>query len=177
MTGRTDIEIKYCGKYLQFIVDQRWEYVDRINAAAVVVIVAVTDDDEWLLVEQYRAPVGRNVIEMPAGLVGDIPGEEDEAIFTAAKRELLEETGYEAGKVVFLTAGPPSSGQSTEIVHLYLATQLRKIHDGGGDGTENITVHHVPLAQAEQWLQDIAAKGYAVDPKNYSGLFFARQGR
>lgn len=170
-----DTAIRYQGRFLRLIERDGWEYIERTNASAVAVVVAVTDDDHWILIEQHRPPLGQAVIEMPAGLVADIVGAEDEDAVEAARRELLEETGYAAAEISFLTAGPPSAGQSTEIVSLYLATGLRRVGEGGGDASEDIIVHRVPLDDADAWLADKAAEGCAIDPKNYAGLYFARR--
>jgi ADP-ribose pyrophosphatase len=115
------------------------------------------------------------VIELPAGLVGDIAGEEDERLETAAGRELLEETGYRASRLELLTSGPPSAGMASEIVAFFLASGLVKVHDGGGDEAEDITVHAVPLAGVENWLDQQAAAGLLIDPKIYAGLYFIRR--
>src|SRR3954469_4815650 len=98
------------GKFLRVMKIGRWEYAERVNAIAGVVIVAVTNDGNLLLTEQERLPVGKRVIELPAGLAGDLKGKETEELALAARRELLEETGYEAGGLTWLTSGPPSPG-------------------------------------------------------------------
>jgi ADP-ribose pyrophosphatase len=133
----------------------------------------VTDDGKLVLVEQTRAPVGRPVIELPAGLVGDSPGRADEALAVAARRELLEETGYEARDMTLLVEGAPSAGLTSETIVLFLATGLRKVGPGGGDSTEDIKVHEVPLARAREWLSAQADRGAVIDLKVYAGLYFA----
>src|SRR5699024_2459270 len=92
-------QLLYAGDFLRVKRRGHWEYVERVNARAVVVIVAVTDAGELVLVEQPRVPVAANCIELPAGLVGDIAGAEDESLATAAARELEEETGYRAAQL------------------------------------------------------------------------------
>ena len=87
------------GEFLRLKRRDHWEYVERANARGAVVIVALTADDELLLVEQPRLPLQANVIELPAGLVGDIAGAEDEDLEIAGMRELEEETGYRAGRI------------------------------------------------------------------------------
>ncbi len=84
------------GKFLALVKEGHWEYVDRIGVTGAAVVVAITDDEKLLLVEQYRIPVHARTIELPAGLVGDEPGGSTESLEDAAKRELLEETGYAA---------------------------------------------------------------------------------
>src|SRR3989338_2614578 len=98
--------------------------------------------------------------------------DKNESMRTAAKRELLEETGYKAGKIVKLLTGPVSSGFTADIVTVVRAYGLRKVARGGGDHTENIVVHEVPLAKAEHWLKQMARKGCLIEPKVYAGLFF-----
>ena len=152
--------------------DNSWEYVCRKNCSGIVAIVGMTEDKKVVLVEQPRPAVGKRVIEFPAGLVNDRPGKPKESFARAAKREFLEETGYAAGKMKFLMKGPVSPGLSGEAVDFYLASGLRKKHRGGGDETENITVHEVPLSGIETWLKKMQKKGKAVDPKIYAGLYF-----
>ena len=122
------------GRFTRYVTMDGWEYVERKNVSGIVGIVAVTDDKKWILVEQFRKPVGGRVIELPAGLAGDAPGQEDEPLQEAAQRELVEETGYEAGGFEFLTEGPISAGITDEILTFYLATELKKVSDGGGAG-------------------------------------------
>src|SRR5208283_2845640 len=74
-----------------------WEALERLGIAGIVVMVAVTPSGNVVLEKQFRPPLGRDVIELPAGLVE--PGESMEA---AAGRELIEETGWAAGKLSFL---------------------------------------------------------------------------
>ena len=159
------------GKYLRIKVCGRWEYAERPNSPAGIVIAAVTPEGELLLTEQYRVPVGRNTIELPAGLAGDehYGGEE---YVSAAKRELLEETGYEADQWIELAGGPPSAGLSNEMVVFFQAKGLRKVGAGGGEGPENIRVHRIPLRQVERWLKDQEKAGLLIDPKIYVGLYF-----
>ena len=160
------------GRHLRLVREGHWEYADRTRARGAVVIVAVTGDGHLLLTEQYRIPVGRPVIELPAGLVGDIDGEEAEELATAAGRELLEETGYQPGKLDLLTIGPPSAGMASEVVAFFLASKLVKIHEGGGDDSEEIIVHSIALADVDRWLEQQAAAGLLIDPKIYAGLYF-----
>ena len=87
-------EVIAATRHLQLVRRGGWEYVERPNVTGIVVIVPVTRDGELVLIEQYRVPVDRPVIELPAGLAGDVPGTEGERLEAAARRELLEETGY-----------------------------------------------------------------------------------
>src|SRR6266404_2539800 len=108
--------IEWEGKHLRVLKRGHWEYVERIHARGAVVIAAVTEEGDLILTEQYRPPVSNRVIELPAGLAGDIAGHETEELAAAARRELLEETGYEAREMIRLAAGPPSAGLSSEMV-------------------------------------------------------------
>lgn len=161
------------GKYLRLVSQGTWEYADRTRASGAVVIVAVTPERKLVFVEQYRIPLGCNAIELPAGLVGDVPGEEHEALQIAAERELLEETGYTAKEWHWLITGPSSPGMCTELLSLFLAKDLTREHAGGGDATEDIVVHEIPLDQVPNWLLAQHAAGKAIDTKVYAGLYFA----
>lgn len=158
------------GRYLRLVRRGHWEYAERTNAGCAVIIVAVTPEDRILFVEQYRIPLGKPTIEMPAGLVGDI-GAHD-TVEDAARRELLEETGWSAGRIEILMSGPTSSGLSNEIVAFARANDLTRIDAGGGDETEDIIVHEIPRSEAAGWLSRKMAEGYALDPKLWAGLWF-----
>jgi ADP-ribose pyrophosphatase len=109
---------------------------------------------------------------LPAGIIGDDPGHADEAHADAARRELIEETGYDAGSIAALAHGPASSGLTSETVTLFLATALRRVAAGGGILHEAITVHEVPVVEVDEWLDLKAKSGVLVDPKVYAGLYF-----
>ena len=162
------------GKHLRFVRRGTWEYVERIKVSGIVGIVAVTAAGNLLLVEQFRPPLQNAVIELPAGLAGDVAGSENEALSSAAARELMEETGYQAAEFTFLTEGAASAGVTNEIITLYRASGLKKVQSGGGDGTENIQIHEVPLDGIHEWLNLRRREGKVVDLKIYAGLFFAR---
>jgi ADP-ribose pyrophosphatase len=161
------------GRYLTLVDDGGWEYVIRPGVAGIVVIVAVTEKEKLVLVEQYRPAVGKRVIELPAGLVGDAEGRRDESMLTAAERELEEETGYRARAMVPLFEGPIAVGLSDENVSFFQATGLSRVGEGGGDDTEDITVHVVPLDDLAAFLAERANAGLGVDPKIHAGLFLA----
>ncbi len=172
MDRSTEKKVVWTGRHLDLVVRGRWEYVERKNITGIVGIVPVTDDGKLILIEQYRPPVDSRVIELPAGLVGDIPGQADEAFETAARRELIEETGYQAGRMRRLFSGPISAGISNEQITFFLATDLKKIAPGGGDDSEEITVHEVPLDEIPTWLLDRQEQGLLIDLKVYSVLPF-----
>lgn len=175
MRAPDDVTVLGAGRFLRLVSAAGWEYVERTNAAAVVGVAAITGDGRLLLVEQFRPAVGGSVIELPAGLVGDATGFEAEAIEEAVVRELEEETGYRARGFRRLSVGPSSSGLTSEIVHLFWAEGLEKVGPGGGDGTERITVHEVPLASAGEWLEGRAAAGVMADFKVHAALWWAER--
>lgn len=163
--------IRYSGHHIGISERDGWEYAVRTNASAVVVLVPITDRDELVLVEQYRIPVQSQVVELPAGLVGDLD-DPDEQMLTAAHRELVEETGFRAGKLTPFLECPSSAGLTSETVAFYLAENLVKVATGGGDSSEDIIVHCVPLAGADEWLVSMMQKGRMLDPKIYAALYW-----
>jgi ADP-ribose pyrophosphatase len=165
-------EILHAGKFLKLMRSGRWEYVQRVTTDHAVIIIGLTPAQEVVLIEQPRIPAGGNVIEWPAGLVGDSADTAGEALEETARRELLEETGYEAERFVRVFSGPPSPGIASETITWFRAHGLRKTGPGGGDGGENITVHAVPLREVDDWLDRWQAGGGRVDAKVYAGLYF-----
>jgi len=165
---------RYRGRYLSLLERDGWEFASRCNASGVVVIIAVTDDGAIVFVEQYRKPVRARVIELPAGLVGDHvdPGE---SVIEAARRELLEETGYAAAHLDVLMACPSSAGISDEIITFVRATGLRRTGPGGGDASEEIEVLVIPLEAVDLWLAEQYSAGKPMDPKIYAALYWLRQ--
>jgi ADP-ribose pyrophosphatase len=164
--------VLYTGKFLSLIKEGRWEYADRVNATGAAIIVAVTPDQKLLLVEQYRIPVHVRTIEMPAGIIGDEAEHSAESQAEAARRELSEETGYDAERMEILTSGPASSGLTSEVVTLFRASGLRKVSAGGGIAHEEIVVHEVPLNEVHAWLEAKVQAGLMIEPKVYAGLYF-----
>jgi ADP-ribose pyrophosphatase len=159
------------GKYVELIDENGWEFVRRHASSGVVVILATTDDGELVLVEQPRIPVGRHTIELPAGLVGDLRGSENEPFELAAQRELEEETGFRGARWSKVLETPSSAGLSSELVTYFRATGLTRVGPGGGDETEDITVHVVPLGEVPAFLMAKLAAGVWIDPKVFVGLY------
>lgn len=157
------------GKYLRLVKRGHWEYAERTNAGSAVIVIAVTPERKLLFVEQFRVPLGASTIEMPAGLVGDLDAHD--TMEEAARRELLEETGWLASEVKVLMVGPTSSGMSNELIAFVRARGLTRVHAGGGDETEDITVHEVPVDDAPRWLAAKMAEGYPMDAKLWAGLW------
>lgn len=170
MTDRTLHE----GRFLRLVNRGGWEFVERVNASGVVVVICVTPEGRLLLVEQPRLPVGTTVVELPAGLAGDEPGAHGEELAEAARRELLEETGYACDALEVCCYGPSSAGLTNEVLTVFRAVGARRAGAGGGVAGEAITTHEVPLADVPAWLEERQRQGALVDPKVYAALFFAR---
>lgn len=164
-------EILYDGEWLRMVRRGHWESCERTHGkdGLAVLVIAVTPDDHVLFVEQYRVPLGARTIEMPAGLVGDDFSED--TLESAARRELIEETGWDAGRIDVLLVGPTSSGMSNERIAFARALDLRKVGAGGGVDDENITVHAIPRATAPAWLMQKYAEGFELDLKLWAGLW------
>lgn len=187
---RPDTSIAYEGKHLHFCVDKTgWEYVHRPNSTEGVTIVAITPAKAIVLVEQYRIPISADVIELPAGLVGDVPGDTP---LRAAKRELFEEVAYECDTMELVCKGSALPGLSDELNWLCVTRNARRANEGNTDSDPQLTKskdtirgkadegevikrHEVPLAEVELWLTEQMRKGKIVDLKVYAGLYFARQ--
>lgn len=167
------VETLYQSRWLGLYRIGKWDFVRRPNSDAAVGILAITADQEIILVEQFRIPMQRHVIEVPAGLVGDEPEFAGESLASTAARELLEETGYRAGSVVPLIASPTSAGMTSESTHLFQAADLVREHQGGGVGSENIIVHHVPLGRLREWFAEQQTAGKLIDFKIHAALWLA----
>ena len=164
------VETLYDGQWLRMMRRGRWEYAERTHGNGMaVIIVAVTPEDKVLFVEQFRVPLNARTIEMPAGLVGD--DHAADTLESAARRELIEETGWQAGRVDVLLTGPTSSGMSSERIAFVRASQLRGVGDGGGVDGEDIVVHEVARSDAPAWLMRKHAEGYELDLKLWAGLW------
>lgn len=157
------IETVWQGKFITAKRQGRWEYVARARGIRAAVIVAVDDDGHLLLVEQYRVPLGRRCLELPAGLIGD--DGDDEADETAAARELEEETGYRAERIESLGEFFSSPGMVSESFTLVRAHGLTRVGDGGGVEGEDIIVHRVKLAEVPAYVAECRARGMAIDVK------------
>jgi len=168
------VETLFEGRFLRVTRQGSWEIVSRVNASGAVHIMAVTPEDELLIVEQYRPPVGCRVFELPAGVVGDDDGHENETPEQAAARELVEEAGYEPGRVERIYQGPSSPGMAAEIVTVVHAMDLERVGEGGGIGGEDITLYRIPLSEVSHWLAARVAEGRYIDHKVYASLYFLR---
>ena len=168
--GKNLKQTLYEGDWLRLVRIDHWESCERTHGQGMaVIVIAVTPDDEVLFVEQFRVPLGSRTIEMPAGLVGDDHAQD--TLADAARRELIEETGWSPGRVDVLLVGPTSSGMSNERIAFVRARDLTKVGEGGGVDNENITVHTVPRSDAPRWLMQKHAEGFELDLKLWAGLW------
>lgn len=137
-----------------------WESVERVNCSGIVAMVPLTDDGHVILIKQFRPPVNGYVIELPAGLCDN-----DESLEDAARRELIEETGYAPGDLWFLLKGPMSSGSSSEMLSVFVATDLTYVGVGNRDETENIEVLKIPSENLASALLRMQLEGSIIDLK------------
>ena len=161
----------YAGRHLKLLAEGSWEFAERTRATGGVVILAFTSRDELLLVEQFRPPVGRRVISLPAGLTGDGDAPENAAV--SALRELEEETGYRAKSVRELAVGPSSPGLTSEMMTFFHARGVEKIDGAVIDPEEEITPHVVPRQELPAWLRARESEGLLIDYKIYAALYLA----
>ena len=160
-------EVMWQGKFITARKKGKWEYVSRARGVRAAVILAIEEDedgDEYvILVEQFRVPLGRPCIELPAGLIGDHDHTAGEDDTVAAARELEEETGYRAARMEVIGEFYSSPGMVSESFTLLRAHGLTQVSEGGGVEGENITVHRVNLDRIERAVREWGAQGRAID--------------
>ena len=166
------VEVMYKGRHLSLVQSSGWEYAVRNGVAGVVAVVAVTQQREVVVVEQHRRPVNGEIFELPAGLVGDSAKVAAESLEAAAKRELLEETGYQGGKWTPLGRCFSSPGLTDEAITFFLAADVELTGPGGGAAGENVKVHRIPLDQIDEW---VAQHSGDADMKLLAGLSLTRK--
>jgi ADP-ribose pyrophosphatase len=141
---------------------------DVVRHPGAVSVVAVDDQGSVVLVRQFRAPLDREMLEIPAGK-RDVPGEPLE---DTARRELAEEVGLASDHLEPLVTFHNSVGFSDEESHVFLATGLREVgHDRDGPEEQHMEVVRVPLTSAPELI----ANGEITDAKTVIGLMFALQ--
>ena len=168
-----DERIVWQGKFITAKTRGKWEYVGRARGIKAAVILAV-DGEDVILVEQYRVPLGKRCLELPAGLVGDHDDAADEDVLVAAGRELEEETGWRADTLELMGEFYSSPGMVSEHFALVRATGLTRVGAGGGVDSEDIEVHRVPLAELAEFVENRRNAGVGVDVR-IMGLLLAGQ--
>jgi ADP-ribose pyrophosphatase len=156
-------EVVWQGKFITARKKGRWEYVSRARGIRAAVILAIDGERNVILVEQFRVPLGKPCIELPAGLIGDGAGEDGEDATAAAARELEEETGYRAGRLEVIGEFYSSPGMVSESFTLLKAHDLVRVGEGGGTESEDITVHRVPLARLSEAIEQWREQGIGID--------------
>ena len=156
-------QIVWAGKFITAKVRGKWEYVARSRGIRAAVILAIDEEDHVLLVEQYRVPLGKACLELPAGLVGDDDSLAGEDAAAAANRELIEETGYRAARMEVLGEFFSSPGMVSESFTMLRAYGLEQVGPGGGTDGEDITVHRVALAELPAFIESARKRGLGID--------------
>jgi ADP-ribose pyrophosphatase len=131
-------------------------------------VVAIDDQDRLLLVRQWRHAAGRALLEIPAGTLDRQPDGSIEEHAGAAARELEEETGSRAGAWRYLGAFWTAPGFTSELMHLYLATDLVPVHAGGlaPDEDERLELRPLPFDEAVAMVE----RGEVPDAKTIAGV-------
>ena len=150
--------------------DGRRSSRDIVGHPGAVAVVALDGEDRVLLVRQFRLAAGRTLLEIPAGTLDRAPDGSLEDPDRASRRELEEETGYRAGTWRHLGAFWTAPGFATELMHLYLATDLAPVQEDrlAPDADENLELEHVPWREAVA----MAETGKIGDAKSLVGLFW-----
>lgn len=164
----------YAGRIIDLYVDQveypsgRQTVREVAHHPGGAAVVPLTDDGQVILVDQLRYPLGRHILELPAGKLG--AGEDPEY---CAARELEEETGWLAGSLTKLCAFHTSPGFCDELLHVYLAGQLRLSPEGHKreEGEFTMSLRMLPLHDALQMI----ATGGITDAKTIIGLLLVAQ--
>jgi ADP-ribose pyrophosphatase len=163
-------KIYYEGKVLKLKVDEI-EYTSTknrgIREVAIhpggAVIVPITNEGNFVLVKQFRYPLQKELIEFPAGKL-----DENEDPIICAKRELEEETGYSSDDISYLGKIYTAPGYCTELLHIYLATNLKSGNHNREEGEREMQI----LEMSQNDLLKLIQEEAIVDSKTISALFF-----
>jgi ADP-ribose pyrophosphatase len=169
--------VVHAGRYLTFRIDHvrtpegrraRREIVGHPGAVA---MVAIDGDGRVLLVRQWRHAAGRALLEIPAGTLDRDDGGATEDPDVAARRELEEETGFRAARWRKLGEFWTAPGFTTELMHLYLATDLSPADEDrlAPDPDERLVLEHIALSDAVALVE----AGGIQDAKSVAGILWA----
>ena len=164
-----DSRLEFEGVFLRLYVDHvqsadghkgTREYLRHPGA---VMIIPLLDAGQVLLERQFRYPLGRSIVEFPAGKIdaGEVP-------FECAKRELLEETGYTARRWSYLGGLHNAIAYSDEKIEIFLAEDLERTGDAAPDAGETLEVFEASWRQLLEWIRD----GSVTDVKTMVGAFW-----
>lgn len=160
---------------------EAWVYAHRPNAKKVVVIAPIIHDkrgDSVIFLETRRLPIcaegkAKTCIELPAGLVGDeVQGE---TVRQAIKKELLEETGYEANRIKIvapLVSSSPGCTSETSTIAIADILKDKRYRKPVTDGGTIVGIHKVPLQKLQTWLNRQQKIGKSISAQALSGLYF-----
>ena len=155
-------ELMWEGKFIRALKRGKWEYASRARDIRAVVILAEYEG-KVILIDQPRVGPDCRCVELPAGLVGDI--DPDATVEATAIKELEEETGFTADRVERLGDFYSSPGMLAEAFTLVRVHGVRRIGEGGGDESEDITVHLVARQDIPNFLEQKRAEGFGMDVK------------
>lgn len=164
----------YHGRIIELIIEDIEDPPGNIRKREIVshpggsVVVPLLDNGDVIFVRQYRYPHKKFILEIPAGKL-----ESNEDPLSAAKRELQEETGYTADNYQKLTAMFTTPGFCSEVLHIYLATGLKKSELGQNldEGEQSLTVEYFPLSTAVEMI----VRGEIGDSKTIAGILLAER--
>jgi ADP-ribose pyrophosphatase len=162
------------GRFITFRIDTIEDAAGGVHTREVVahpgaVAIVPLDGEDLLMVRQHRTPVGRTLLEIPAGTLDRDADGTPEAPDSAAARELAEETGFRAATWRALGRFYSAPGFTDELMHLYLARDLSPIADyAGPDVDEHLVVERVPWREALAMLD----RGEIEDAKTVAGLLW-----
>lgn len=129
------------------------------------VVIPVKDDGKIILVKQFRYPFQKSLLEFPAGKL-----DENEDPLTCAERELEEETGYKSNNFTKLGYIYTAPGYCTEVLHIFLASDLKEGEHNREEGEEEMEIHEMSMKDVENMI----LKGVIVDSKTIAGIYFLK---
>ncbi|MFP3720180.1 NUDIX hydrolase [Niallia circulans] len=146
----------YSGRIIQVQVDEvelpngKTSTRELVKHPGAVAVIAITDDNKLVMVEQYRKPLEKVIVEIPAGKL-----EKGEEPALCARRELEEETGYECESLELVSSFYTSPGFADEIIHVYVAKGLKQKENAAGlDEDEFVNVLEISLEEALEFIKE-----------------------